>query len=87
MDKIQESEQLVDLVLNNNLGQVEQVESMVDSVLDKVEVVSEDNAYQTFFKGMLQKWGVKSPAGLSDEKKKEFFAQVKSGWAKEKFKK
>jgi hypothetical protein len=37
-------------------------------------------AYQKFFQGMLKKFGVKSPAELSGDKKKEFFSAIDSGW-------
>ena len=39
--------------------------------------------YQKFFNGMLDKYGVKSPAELSTEKKKEFFDAIEKGWTKE----
>lgn len=39
--------------------------------------------YQAFFKSMLKKFGVSSPAELDDAKKKEFFAAVEAGWTKE----
>lgn len=38
--------------------------------------------YQKYFKEILKDFGVNSPAKLSDEKKKEFFDKVKSGWIK-----
>lgn len=38
--------------------------------------------YQKYFKEILKEFGVSSPAKLSDEKKKEFFEKVKSGWIK-----
>ena len=37
-------------------------------------------SYKAFFANMLKKFGVNSPAELSDDKKKEFFAAVNSGW-------
>ena len=41
------------------------------------EVVQEEKAeYEQFFRAMLKKYGVSSPAELSDEEKKEFFNQV-----------
>lgn len=40
----------------------------------------EENAYQKYFKEMLKKEGVKSPAELSDEEKKAFFNKVDAGW-------
>ena len=43
------------------------------------EVVQEEKAeYEKFFRAMLKKYGVKSPAELSDEEKKKFFNQVDS---------
>lgn len=40
----------------------------------------EETEYQKFFKSMLDKYGVNSPAELDDEKKKEFFDAVDAGW-------
>lgn len=40
----------------------------------------EDNKYQKFFKKKLADMGVKSPAELSDEKKKEFFNVIDKEW-------
>jgi len=38
--------------------------------------------YREYFKFMLKCYNVKSPAKLSDEKKKEFFDNVKKYWTK-----
>ncbi len=48
----------------------------------RVRELSEEDksAYKVFFDKMLKKFGVNSPAELSDEKKKEFFNQVDVGW-------
>ena len=37
-------------------------------------------AYQKFFKEIMKKYGVKSPAELSDEDKKKFFNEIEKGW-------
>lgn len=37
-------------------------------------------SYQDYFKAKLDKFGVKSPADLDDEKKKEFFNEVAADW-------
>jgi len=36
--------------------------------------------YRAYFKSMLKKFGVTSPAQLDDQKKKQFFAAVSKGW-------
>jgi len=38
--------------------------------------------YQKFFNEKLKKFGVSSPAELSDDKKKEFFNEIKKEWKK-----
>ena len=37
-------------------------------------------AYQKFFKSILKKFGVDSPAELDDKKKKDFFDAIDKGW-------
>jgi hypothetical protein len=37
-------------------------------------------SYQEYFQNKLDKFGVKSPADLSDEKKKEFFNEISKEW-------
>lgn len=44
----------------------------------------EEEAYKDFFAKMLKKYGVKSPAELSDEEKKKFFDEVDAGWESKK---
>jgi len=44
------------------------------------DVKGDKEAYQKFFQGMLKKFGVKSPAELSGDKKKEFFSAIDAGW-------
>jgi hypothetical protein len=36
--------------------------------------------YEDYFQGVLKKYGVKSPAELSDEDKKKFYDEVEAGW-------
>ena len=38
--------------------------------------------YRSYFKDMLKAYGVKSPAKLSKEKKKEFFKNIRKYWVK-----
>tara|TARA_B100001057_G_scaffold416590_1_gene434711 strand:- start:16022 stop:16501 length:480 start_codon:yes stop_codon:yes gene_type:complete len=40
----------------------------------------EDTDYQEFFKSVLKKFGVESPAELDDAKKKEFFDHIDKNW-------
>jgi len=39
--------------------------------------------YQTFYKGKLAKWKVKSPMALSDADKKKFFNEIEKEWTKD----
>lgn len=49
------------------------------------EVVQEEKAeYEKFFRTMLKKYGVSSPAELSDEEKKKFFNYVDDNYKGEK---
>ena len=66
---------------------VEKVEPVIDesAFFDKLveEGIIEEGSkeeYQKFFKEKLEKFGVKSPAELDDEKKKEFFEEIKKEW-------
>ena len=51
--------------------------------LDEKELSPEQKAYKKVFEKMLKKYEVKSPAELDDEKKKEFFNELSSVWAKD----
>jgi hypothetical protein len=42
--------------------------------------IIEEREYDVYFKGMLAKYGVDSPADLSDEEKSKFFSDVDKGW-------
>ena len=42
------------------------------------------DAYQTFFNGMLKKWGVDSPEDIPEDKKDDFFEAVDKGWESDK---
>jgi|CXWL01.1.fsa_nt_gi hypothetical protein len=46
----------------------------------------ESDAYQKFFQGKLEKFGVKSPDELSDEDKKKLFNEVEAEWKEDKSK-
>jgi len=46
------------------------------------ELTSLQEEYRKYFKFMLDCYGVKSPSKLSDEKKKEFFKNIKKYWVK-----
>lgn len=80
MDKVKEANQLVDDLLLRNKPQIKEAEKMVDSLL------GEETVYQAWVKKKMEEEGIKSPAELSAEKKKEFFAKLKAGWAAEKSK-
>jgi hypothetical protein len=42
--------------------------------------IQEELEYDNYFRGMLAKYGVQSPADLSDEQKSKFFTDVDKGW-------
>ena len=48
------------------------------------EIIKEETEYQKFFSKKLEKFGVKSPAELSDEDKKKFFDEIDAEWEGEK---
>ena len=60
---------------------ISELNTMVDSYLDGIV---NENSYQDFFKGMLKKYGVKSPMQLPPDKKAKFYTDVKAGWSKQK---
>jgi len=56
-------------------------EVMADRLVRKVMAATGDKEeYQKFFQKKLDKYEVKSPAELSDDKKKQFFEEVDSEW-------
>jgi len=42
--------------------------------------VEQDSEYDKFFRKKLKEWGVSSPAELSDDDKKKFFAEIEKEW-------
>jgi len=56
-----------------------QLKEMISEILKE-----EESKYQDFFRSVLKKYGVKSPAELDDAKKKEFFQYIENTWTKEK---
>jgi Arc/MetJ-type ribon-helix-helix transcriptional regulator len=74
---------------NKELSQY--IKESLDSILEKMfsensktKKLREQSDYQAHFKSMLQKWNIKSPNELSEDKKKEFFNQLSSSWKKKK---
>lgn len=57
--------------------QLNLLDEATDKLLDLILIESE---YHEFFKGMLKKYGVKSPSQLDSEKRKKFFEDIKKGW-------
>ncbi len=47
---------------------------------EEVELLEKSEEYQKFFQSALKKFGIDSPAELSDEKKKEFFDYIDKNW-------
>ena len=80
-------DRLVDEMLNGNYKLVkihEKANTLVDVILDSKVEISEETAYQKYFKGMLKKHGYNSPSDIPADKKKEFFNAVDKGWKGEK---
>lgn len=46
----------------------------------KQDLSPTQKAYREFFKGVMQKWGISSPAELDEADKKKFFTEVEEGW-------
>ena len=56
-------------------------EAKMDSLRSMIrEIIKEESDYQKFFKTVLDKFDIKSPAELDDEKKKEFFNYIDKNW-------
>ena len=54
------------------------------TIQEQTKKTATQEQYTTFFKKMLQKYDISSPAELkSDEEKKKFFDEVSAGWDKE----
>lgn len=51
-----------------------------ESMVKSIKKLLKEEDYREFFKGMLKKWNISSPAELSGDKKKEFFDQVDKNW-------
>ncbi len=49
-------------------------------IINEAEKSKKQNEYQEFFDKKLEKYGVDSPAKLSDEEKKKFFDEVDAEW-------
>jgi len=58
--------------------------SLLDRIDDRIDDLQEESDYQKFFNKKLKKWGVSSPAELSDEDKKKFFDEIEREWTGEK---
>jgi hypothetical protein len=58
--------------------------SLLDRIDDRIDDLQEESDYQKFFNKKLKKWGVSSPADLSDEDKKKFFDEIEKEWTGEK---
>jgi len=50
--------------------------------LFEAEKSSLQKEYQEYFKSKLEKYGVKSPSELDEEKKKQFFDEIAKEWEK-----
>jgi hypothetical protein len=69
-----------DMGVQKALG-IKEIKKELEGVIgDFNRRLSEEGSYETYFQTMLTKWGVKSPTDLPEDKKKEFFDAVNSGW-------
>ena len=48
--------------------------------LNEAEKSKKEQEYQDFFDSKMKKYGVKSPAELSDDEKKKFFNEIDAEW-------
>lgn len=70
-----------------NMNQIESSDVSEDLEIHEEEISEEtenQEKYQKFFKFMLSKRNVESPAELSEEEKKEFFSEISDNWDEEK---
>lgn len=51
-------------------------------IIQEAEQSKLQKEYEEYFTKLLDKYGVKSPADLSEEEKKKFFDEVQKGWTK-----
>jgi len=61
-----------------NIKRLIESESSCDEIMQ--EVSGNKEAYDKFFQEKLDKFGVKSPADLSDDDKSKFFKEIKYEW-------
>jgi len=72
-----------DMGVQKALGIKEIKKELEGAIGDFHRRLSEEGSYEAYFQTMLNKWGVKSPTDLPEDKKKEFFDSVNSGWKSE----
>jgi len=70
-------------LINQNI--LERIGNRVEELKGEIKLLedeeqSPDEEYEKFFRSVLKKFGVDSPADLEDEKKKEFFDYVDKNW-------
>lgn len=68
--------------MDNVTKDIAETKKLVGNAL--IEFLLGENEYKEYFKSMLKKWGVNSPAQLDPAKRKEFFNAVEMGWKGEK---
>jgi len=61
-----------------------QLDGMIkeSTTLDEAELSPLQKEYKKYFQEILNEFEVDSPTKLSEEKKKEFFTKIRSGWTK-----
>jgi hypothetical protein len=81
------SEEKVEAGIHDNdvkraLG-VKEIKTQLETILGNfmaTKGLNEEGDYSTFFKAILNRYGVDSPEDLPEDKKKEFFDAVNAGW-------
>jgi hypothetical protein len=84
------SEEKVEAGIHDNdvkraLG-VKEIKTQLETILGNfmaTKGLNEEGDYSTFFKAILNRYGVDSPEDLPEDKKKEFFDAVNAGWSSE----
>lgn len=76
----QDLAELTDEVFEELSGEEEDETPVKESIVNIIRQLLKEEDFRTFFKSMMKKYKITSPAELSDEDKKKFFAAVDRGW-------
>ena len=76
----QNMSELTDDVFEELSGEEGNETPVKESMVNTIRQLIKEEDFRTYFKSMMKKYKITSPAELSDEKKKIFFAAVDRGW-------